>query len=219
MPTTTPDGIYFADSSTSMSAEAISAAEATSVQDAFTAFREFRQIQTFVWADAAERALQAGMSEGDMGYQSDTKIYYLYNGASWKAWESDWITYTPTLTNVVLGTGAATQYRYRYVGGVVGVDFSIRLGTGGSFSGSPTMTLPVTATALRFNSMTYDGVASAANAALNIYPISVLAAGASTTAVTFWATTTGAYVQVTATTPHTWALNSVIQGKFRYVPA
>ena len=219
MPTTTPDSIYYADSATTMSAEAISAAEATSVQNALNSVRSRRQIQTFVWANAAARAAQTGMVEGDIGYQSDTNIYYFYTGTVWKAWDSDWITYTPTLTNVTLGTGSATQYRYRYTGGVVEVDFSIRLGTGGSFTGSPTMTLPVSAVALRHSSMTYDGVASATNAAGNIYPISVLASGTSVTTVAFWTTTTGAYAQVTAIVPHTWALNSVIQGKFRYVPA
>lgn len=96
MPTTTPDAIYFADSSTSMSAEAISAAEATSVQNAFDAFREFRQIQTFVWADSGARGSQAGMSEGDMGYQLDTDMYYYYSGSVWFASLAGTTTVIPT---------------------------------------------------------------------------------------------------------------------------
>lgn len=158
-------------------------------------------------------------AEGLLCYVLADKITYRRNASAWRPWDSDWIAYAPTLTNVVLGTGAATEYRYRYVGGVVEVDFFIRLGTGGSFSGSPTMTLPGNAVALRHNNMTYDGVASATNAAGNIYPISVLANTTAVGSVWFWTTTSGAYAQVTATVPHTWALNSAIQGKFRFVPA
>lgn len=176
-------------------------------------------VRLYKAATTTARDLLTDMVTGDRCLVAADGINYRYNGSAWKAWESDWITYAPTLTNITLGTASSTQYRYRYTGGVVEVDFSIRLGTGGSFTGSPTMTLPVTAVAVRHAAMTYDGVASAANAALNIYPISVLASSTSTTVVAFWTTTSGAYAQVTATVPHTWALNSVIQGKFRYVPA
>lgn len=147
------------------------------------------------------------------------QITYRWNGSAWRAWESDWITYTPTLTGITLGTGPTTQFRYKYVNGDVWVDFSIRLGTGGAFTAQPTMTLPVTATALRYAAMTHPGIASAANAALNIFPIAVLANSSSTTVVTFWSTTTGAYTAVSPTAPITWALDSVLQGKFMVVPA
>lgn len=156
---------------------------------------------------------------GQRGYVTATGITYWWTGSAWKAWESDWITYAPTITGVTLGTGSTTEYRYRYVQGVVEIDYSIRLGTGGAFTAQPTMTLPVTARALRCNDMEYDGKSSACNAAGNIYPIAVLASGASTSIVKFWSTTAGAYAAISATAPHTWALNSVIQGIFRIVPA
>ena len=38
-----------------------------------------RQIQTFRWADATERAAQTGMQAGDMGYQVDTDVLYYYS--------------------------------------------------------------------------------------------------------------------------------------------
>lgn len=174
---------------------------------------------TLVRRTTAERDGISSPAEGLLCFVLADKVTYRRNASAWRPWESDWITFSPTLTNVVLGTGAATEFRYRYVGGVVEVDFFIRLGTGGSFSGSPTMTLPVNAAPLRYNNMTYDGVASATNAAGNIYPISVLANTTAVGSVWFWTTTSGAYAQVTATVPHTWALNSVLQGKFRYVPA
>jgi len=84
MPTTTPDNIYYADSSTAMSAETISAAEATSVQAALDGLiNNNRQVQTYIWANAAARTAQTGMLEGAIGYQSDTDVYYSYTGAAW----------------------------------------------------------------------------------------------------------------------------------------
>lgn len=86
MPTTSPDNIFYADNSTAMSAAAISAAEATSIQNALDAkVNDTRQIQTFVWADTAARNAQTGMIAGDFGYQTDTGITYRYNGSAWVA--------------------------------------------------------------------------------------------------------------------------------------
>ena len=171
------------------------------------------------WANSAARTAQTGMVAGDVGYQTDTGVVYRYSGSAWKEWESGWLTWTPTLTGVTLGTGPVTEYQYRWVGGVADFDLSIKLGTSGAFTGQPTISLPITAKALRYSSMTYDGVASGANAGGNIYPLAVLASGASTTVVTFWSTLSGAYAVVLATVPHTWAANSVLQARFRVIPA
>ncbi|MGK3946137.1 hypothetical protein ABK046_48280, partial [Streptomyces caeruleatus] len=79
MPTTSPDGIYFADGATAMSAESISAAEATSVQDALDDLvHDNRQLQAYDWANSAARTAQTGMTEGAIGYQRDTDTYYTY---------------------------------------------------------------------------------------------------------------------------------------------
>ncbi len=42
-----------------------------------------REIQTFQWADSTARGAQAGMAEGDIGYQADTNLYYKYSGSAW----------------------------------------------------------------------------------------------------------------------------------------
>ena len=42
-----------------------------------------REIQTFRWADATERAAQTGMVAGDRGYQIDTGLDYIYTGSAW----------------------------------------------------------------------------------------------------------------------------------------
>jgi hypothetical protein len=67
-----------------MSAETISAAEATSVQAALDSLvNNNRQVQTYIWANAAARTAQTGMLEGAIGYQSDTDVYYSYSGTAW----------------------------------------------------------------------------------------------------------------------------------------
>ncbi|UXO93841.1 hypothetical protein Pan2_22 [Pseudanabaena phage Pan2] len=106
MPVTSPDSIYYADGSTPIAIETITAAMATSVQDAFNSrIVNRRQIQTFVWANAAARTAQTGMIAGDFGYQTDTGLTYRYNGSSWV------VAYSSGLTNAIAtsvsGTGVA----------------------------------------------------------------------------------------------------------------
>lgn len=177
------------------------------------------QVSSYLWANVAARTAQTGMANGDEGYQSDTGVIYKRLGGAWKEWDSDWITYAPTLTGITLGTSPTTRYRYKWRQGICLVDYSIKLGTGGAFTAQPTMTLPITGIALDCPDQEYDGKSSAANSAGNIYPIAVLASSSSVTIAKFWTTTSGAYAAVSATVPHTWALGSVMRGKFEVVPA
>lgn len=79
MPTTSPDGIDYPDTSYTSGFIAAVAALATSIQTAFSK----RQLHSYLWADATARGAQAGMSAGDTGYQTDTNVYYRYNGTAW----------------------------------------------------------------------------------------------------------------------------------------
>lgn len=106
MPTTSPDNIYYADGSTPMSAEAISAAEATSVQNALNSLiNNTRQIRAFVWADTAARNDQIGMTEGDIGYQLDSDTNYQYTGSVWVARYAGGLV--PIVPTSVAGTGVS----------------------------------------------------------------------------------------------------------------
>lgn len=100
MPTTSPDGIYYPDAATSAAFETALAQLAGSVQDAFDGSREDRQLQTFDWANSSERTSQAGMTEGAIGYQRDTDVYYTYTGTAWA------LLITQTDTFCVLGKSA-----------------------------------------------------------------------------------------------------------------
>jgi hypothetical protein len=142
MPTTTPDSISYPDASTTGGFIAAIAAMATSIQAAFSK----RGRHNYQWADATARGAQAGMITGDEGYQVDVGITYRYNGSAWKSWESDWITYTPTLTTSggTLGSASGTG-RYKYVAGAILLKLTATVTTVGTASGSVLATLPVTA--------------------------------------------------------------------------
>lgn len=79
MPLTTPDGIYYRDTSSPASLETESATQATSIQNALSN----REIQTYKWANATERGSQTGMTEGDVGDQADTNQRWRYSGSAW----------------------------------------------------------------------------------------------------------------------------------------
>lgn len=106
MPVTNPDAIYYASGSTPMSAEDISAAEATSVQAALDSLiNNNRQVQTFVWANTTARNAQTGMVEGDMGYQRDTDTTYRYTGSAWVAFYPGGTA--PVIPTSVAGAGTS----------------------------------------------------------------------------------------------------------------
>lgn len=58
-----------------------------------------------------------------------------------------WTAWTPTLTNLTLGTGATSTHRYSVINKVVLFRSKIVLGTGGAIGGVFSMTLPVNAAA------------------------------------------------------------------------
>ena len=106
MPTTIPDNIFFANGSTPMSAEDISAAEATSVQASLTGLiGEKRQIQTFVWDDDAARSGQSGAKPGDLGFQTNTTQKYERIGSTWIP--VFWGGITPVIPQSVSGTNVS----------------------------------------------------------------------------------------------------------------
>jgi hypothetical protein len=78
-----------------------------------------------------------------------------------------WIAWTPTVTNVTKGTGSAETYVFARLGKLIFVRGTLQLGTGGTVTGSPTFSLPVTpnagisTNAPQFNNIFLDVSASA----------------------------------------------------------
>lgn len=104
------------------------------------------QNYNYRWANAAARTGQAGMRAGDLGYQVDTTITYRYDGSSWKYWASPKITFTPTLTNIAVGTGGSARNvaYYTIAAGRCFVHGDLALGTSGaSVSGAIQISVPL----------------------------------------------------------------------------
>jgi hypothetical protein len=57
---------------------------------------------------------------------------------------ANWISYTPTFTNLTVGNGT-TEARYRRLGNTIDIVFKFTLGSTSSISSFPTITLPVNA--------------------------------------------------------------------------
>lgn len=182
----------------------------------------------YVWADATARNAQTGMVAGDRGYQEDNKVVYLYSGSGWVAWESWWITYTPSLTNISVGTGgsAVSSAVYRFEQGRVRVKFRFVLGSSGSSMGTtPKMTLPFEVGALNHSYNVFPSDGTMFDFSINSARLlKVVADASSTTVVRF------AYIQdgsgggglfdyPNATTPWTWASGDAISGELVYDPA
>lgn len=98
MPVTSPDNIFYADGSTPLSVESISAAEATSIQEALT---NSRAIRSYKWASQEEQDNQIDMQVGDEGFRTDTKVPYRYDGVNWVSTKA-----FPIVTVSSTGTGA-----------------------------------------------------------------------------------------------------------------
>jgi len=179
------------------------------------------------WVNAAARTAQTGMVAGDKGYQIDTAVTYRYNGSAWKAWESDWITYTPTLTNFAIGTGgsAANSCAYRYEQGTVRVSFKFQFGTSGfSVSGDPIFTLPLNSAALAHTYVKRQGQAELWDSsgasisreaviyqnAANLDKVMLYGLGTATS---------GTVYNISSTLPFTWAAADILAGEFTYTAA
>ena len=146
---------------------------------------------------------------------SPTFVDITLTGGAWASW-------TPTLTNVTVGTGSAVVAKYKQYGKRVIARLSIVLGTGGSVSGQIQFTLPVT-------SVTHAGTANAiplGNAAL-------LDAGTEEyQGIVSWLTTTtagiltpetaGTYARLrntSGTIPFTWGNTDEMNCQFEYEAA
>jgi len=81
-----------------------------------TTVSDTRQIQTFRWADATERAAQTGMVAGDIGYQIDTDAVYRYTGSAWRPAGSGLVPVRPAST--AGGTISGTSVTFTTVGSV-----------------------------------------------------------------------------------------------------
>lgn len=137
---------------------------------------------------------------------------------NFKAIGDPWTSYTPTLSNVTLGTGGTVVGAYVQAGKLVLGRVIITLGTGGSFTGAAMFTLPVSplittdlmplGTVMMLDtsaSVSFDAVCRWATATSNV-------------AIQYHLGTVAASI-VNATTPWTWAVGDKLFAQFAYEAA
>ena len=175
-------------------------------------------VSTFATTTARDAAITSPV-EGQLAYINLNDIITYYDGSAWRnlVFSSAWVAYTPTLTNITLGSGGTSAFYYQVVGKQVNVRGRIVLGTAGSLTGIPSFTLPVNAVTsnqfwntsvrlLDFGTETYLGQVSLSTTGAQINCI-----GASGTYATS--------LSVNGTRPMTWTLNDQMDISFTYEAA
>jgi hypothetical protein len=178
-----------------------------------------KQAVTYFASSTARDAAITSPVEGMISYLEDTNIYTFYNGSAWGnlVWPDAWIAYTPTLTNITLGSGGTSAFFYQRVGKAVNVRGRITLGTSGALTGVATFTLPVNSI---LSDQFWDFGAILNDSGTTFYP-GVVRVGTSTATVlaTNAAATYTTAVNTSATIPFTWASTDVINVGFTYESA
>jgi hypothetical protein len=105
-----------------------------------------QSIPTFASTTARNAAITSPV-EGQFAYINLNDITTYYDGTAWRnfLFPSTWIAYTPTLTNVTLGSGGTSAFYYQVVGKQINVRGRITLGTTGALTGVATFSLPINA--------------------------------------------------------------------------
>jgi len=146
-------------------------------------------------------------------------ITYRYNGSAWKAWESDWFSWTPTFTNLTVGNGSLVGKR-KYDCGDVVAEFDLTFGNATSVSGSVTVAPPVTAA----TPATLTGLAGLAFCHAGSVDAELTVVLSSGTVLTIFAKNTAStYAAITglsSTIPGTWTTGSTLSVRqIRFAPA
>lgn len=155
-------------------------------------------------------------------YSANELISYRSNGAAWKPWESDWIAYAPTITNVTVGSGTVFG-QYKFVGGDIHVEGRFIFGAGSSITGTPTLTHPgsYSVSTNQQNAGYPMGEADVLRPGTSDEPGRVLYS-TSTTALLNVVNAAGTYAvfnNVSATVPLTFTTADTIAWKYDFTPA
>jgi len=125
-------------------------------------------------------------------------------------------SFTPSWTGITGGTGASNTGQYCIVNKILYIRVRYVLGTGGSFTATPTMTLPASSTMAGSPIMVWiPSMAGTANdSGVASYSLSILPA-TTTTIRPYVQTASGTYVTlatlVNATVPFTWGVNDYLE--------
>lgn len=162
------------------------------------------------YASAAARGAGSGRPEGYTCYVQDVNQFQMWDGTGWLAWDPGMVDYTPTLTNLTVGSGGNVLARYQRRWKRMLTDFSFVYGTGSSVGTTPTVSLPVSMA----DPHGMAAIASIGRASLLDAPSTaqvdglVRLAGGGTTYTIHAAAASGSWVAaqtITSSNPWTWA--------------
>jgi hypothetical protein len=174
-----------------------------------------QSVSTFSSTSARNSAITSPV-EGQLAYINSNDILTYYTGSAWAnlLFSTAWVAYTPTLTNITLGSGGTSAFYYQVVGKTINVRGRITLGSTGSLGGVATFSLPVNAI---LSDQFWDGGAILNDSGTTFYP-GMVRVGTSTATVLAY-TSNMSYVtavNTSATIPFTWGSADVINVGFSY---
>ncbi len=175
-------------------------------------------LHTQVVANATARAMIIPV-EGMQVYQLDDDAKYVYTGSEWLAFDTKWQTYTPTLTNLTLGSGTSVG-KYKRSGKDCEIDYVFTLGAGSAVGSNPEVALPFNRVASGYGT---DFLQPAIGNAVIVDEASAAYPGSVTTSQTkfrmYTHTASGTYTTlaaITATVPITFGSTDQLGARFKY---
>lgn len=166
-------------------------------------------LNTNVWHQAAGAPAGTG-SNGQWYYDTTNDRLYVSDGAGWIIMYEPEQSYTPTLTNVTIGTGGTVTGTYRRSGGTLDLKIVLTLGTSGVLTGQVQLSTPV---ALGVNMRNFIHCNYHDTGVSDIEGACDGTAAAQTTVVPLVYLATGTYLafdNVNATKPFTWGSTDIL---------
>ena len=139
MANTSPDGLWSPDATDPLILRTLTAEMQASNQVAFGN----RQLYSYRWSNSAARNAQAGMRDGDTGYQIDHHDVWRYWGG-WTLESRRATSFLPRTGSFAVGNGSING-SYSVANSSLTMQINVTIGTTTSFSGWPIFFLPLTA--------------------------------------------------------------------------
>jgi hypothetical protein len=171
--------------------------------------------------NTTEMAAWTSALTGQKAIDRSTTVVYVWDGSAWKAWESDWISYSPTLSNLNVGSTGSTAARYRWLNGEVEHDIIVTLGGTGVSVGAASLTTAVTL----YNPSSgtargFTGDVFYMDEGTGVVPGTVIVPAAGTTMLLrYQSSSSGVTAALTSSAPFTWAAGDRMFIRFKARPA
>lgn len=163
-----------------------------------------------VYASVVARdAINSSPSQGDTALTLDTNRRYFFDGTGWIITGEPWQAYTPSSTNITVGSGALAG-RYQRENGRCHFRASFTLGGGSAMGTAPTIGLPIATAGIPMNHL-YVGITDTGTGFFTGVNLVVAASGASVEIR--YANSAGTPVTgtgITSTAPMTWASTDIL---------